>query len=101
MDIEHVTREAATPPDMGAGAADARDADDLMAVIGRLRRGIRAGVRREWPYPRLPDAHLDLLLVVARRPGLRVQDAAEALRLAPNTVSTLVNGSALAGLIER
>jgi DNA-binding MarR family transcriptional regulator len=101
MNVEHASREGVATRDVGTGAADAPDADDLMAVLARLRRGVRARVRTDWPHPRLPDAHLELLLVVAGRPGLRVQDAAEALRLAPNTVSTLVNGPALAGLVER
>jgi DNA-binding MarR family transcriptional regulator len=88
-------------PGAGAGGGAAGDAEALLAVVGQLRRGVRGRVGRDWPHPRLPEAQLELLRVVAARPGLRVQDAADELRLAANTVSTMVNGPALAGLVER
>jgi len=100
IDVRADVAEVAEVADVADDPA-ARDEDELMAVLGQLRRGVRARVRRDWPHPPLPEAHLELLLVVAARPGLRVQDAADALRLAPNTVSTLVNGPVLAGLVER
>jgi DNA-binding MarR family transcriptional regulator len=79
----------------------ARAGRDLMEVVGQLRRSVRRRVRQDWPHAPLPEAHLELLRLVAERPGLRVQEAAGALRLAPNTVSTLVNKLAGAGLLER
>jgi DNA-binding MarR family transcriptional regulator len=75
--------------------------DDLMRILGQLRRSVRRRVRQDWPHAPLPETHLELLRLVGERPGLRVQEAAGALRLAPNTVSTLVNKLVAAGLLER
>ena len=75
--------------------------EDLMRVVGQLRRSVRRRVRQDWPHAPLPETHLELLRLVSERPGLRVQEAAGALRLAPNTVSTLVNKLVSAGLLER
>jgi DNA-binding MarR family transcriptional regulator len=75
--------------------------EDLMRVVGQLRRSVRRRVRQDWPHAPLPETHLELLRLVSERPGLRVQEAAAALRLAPNTVSTLVNRLVSAGLLER
>ena len=75
--------------------------EDLMRVVGQLRRSVRRRVRQDWPHAPLPETHLELLRLVSERPGLRVQEAAAALRLAPNTVSTLVNKLVSAGLLER
>jgi DNA-binding MarR family transcriptional regulator len=87
----HTTTEA---PGTGHG-------EDLMRVVGQLRRSVRRRVRQDWPHAPLPETHLELLRLVSERPGLRVQEAAAALRLAPNTVSTLVNKLVSAGLLER
>ena len=81
-------------PGMGQG-------EDLMRVVGQLRRSVRRRVRQDWPHAPLPETHLELLRLVHDRPGLRVQEAAGALRLAPNTVSTLVNRLVAAGLVRR
>src|SRR4029434_10808697 len=75
--------------------------EDLMRVVGQLRRSVRRRVRQDWPHAPLPETHLELLGLVSERPGLRVQEAPGALRLAPNTVSTLVNKLVAAGLLER
>jgi DNA-binding MarR family transcriptional regulator len=75
--------------------------EELMRVVGQLRRSVRRRVRQDWPHAPLPETHLELLRLVHDRPGLRVQEAAGALRLAPNTVSTLVNRLVAAGLLER
>jgi DNA-binding MarR family transcriptional regulator len=45
-------------------------------------------------------AQVELLQCLADRPGLRVGEAAASLRLAPNTVSTLVAQMTTRGLIE-
>jgi DNA-binding MarR family transcriptional regulator len=76
-------------------------ADELARAIGRLRRSLNRNVRAATGAAPLPEAQLELLRIVERRPGIRVHDAALALRLAPNTVSTLVHRLAEAGLIER
>jgi DNA-binding MarR family transcriptional regulator len=42
-----------------------------------------------------------VIRLLRSRPGLRVQEAASALGMAPNTVSTLVRQLEVAGLLER
>jgi DNA-binding MarR family transcriptional regulator len=75
--------------------------EDLMDVVGRLRRATRRKVRREWPHQPLAESELELLRLVVHSPGTRVQDASAALGLAPNTVSTLVGRLSTAGLLRR
>jgi DNA-binding MarR family transcriptional regulator len=62
---------------------------DLGAVVARLRRVLRRAVRRSAADP-LPPAASEVLVSVAERPGVGVNEVADELRLAPNTVSTLV-----------
>jgi DNA-binding MarR family transcriptional regulator len=83
------------------GSRGTDQGEDLMRVVGQLRRSVRRRVRQDWPHAPLPETHLELLRLVGERPGLRVQEAAAALRLAPNTVSTLVNRLVAARLLER
>jgi DNA-binding MarR family transcriptional regulator len=66
-------------------------------VRRRLRRGARAAVGGE----PLTGAQVELLRLVEAQPGIGVGDAAAALHLAPNTVSTLVGGLVSADLLER
>ena len=49
--------------------------------------------------PSLSQAEGELLLLIASHPQLRVGDAATALRLAPNTVSTLARRLSADGLL--
>ncbi|HEY1634071.1 MAG TPA: MarR family transcriptional regulator, partial [Acidimicrobiales bacterium] len=49
----------------------------------------------------LTGAQLELLRLVRRRPGVSIADAAQELRLAPNTVSTLVRQLTERGLMLR
>jgi DNA-binding MarR family transcriptional regulator len=76
-------------------------AAELLEVIGPIRRTLRRVVRQELPENILPAAQVELLLSIGRDPGVRVSDAAAALQLAPNTVSTLVNQLTRAGLARR
>ena len=76
-------------------------AADLARSVGRLRRSLNREVRAGMEVPPLPEAQLEILRLIDRRPGLRVQDAATELRLAPNTVSTLVHRLVDAGLVRR
>ncbi len=76
-------------------------ASGLHAVIVPLRRVLRRAVRRRAPVPPLPTAQIELLRVVEERPGIGVREAAAALQLAANSVSTLVNQLVLGGLLER
>lgn len=76
-------------------------AGQLLAGAGALRRATRRAARQAWHAELLPSAQSELLRLTARRPGLRVAEAASELLLAPNTVSTLVGKLAAQGLIER
>jgi DNA-binding MarR family transcriptional regulator len=76
-------------------------AADLLSAIGLLRRAARRSARRAWRQQPLPPAQSELLRLAASRPGITVADAAQELRLAPNTVSTLVGKLTAAGLLRR
>ncbi len=91
---EKGTRPAplAGPPDLAAG---------LMAAISSIRRIARRAVWPAFAGEPLPPAQSELLRLAAARPGLSVADAAHELRLAANTVSTLVGRLTAAGLLER
>jgi DNA-binding MarR family transcriptional regulator len=78
-----------------AGAAE------LLAAISAVRRTSRRAVRHAWATEPLPTAQSELLRLIASRPGICVADAARDLRLAPNTVSTLVGRLAEQGLMHR
>lgn len=75
--------------------------DDLMATVAVLRRAVRTKLRDRVPGPRLRGAQLELLQAVHREPGIGVAGAARALRLAANSVSTLVNQLTDDGLLNR
>jgi len=72
-----------------------------MQAISRLRRAVRRTVRRDWPHRPLTESEHELIRLVRATPGLRVQEAAIALGLAANTVSTLVGELCRQGLLER
>jgi DNA-binding MarR family transcriptional regulator len=76
-------------------------ARELMAAVGAIRRIARRAARQAFAGEPLPPAQSELLRLAAARPGLSVADAAHELRLAPNTVSTLVGRLTAAGLLER
>jgi DNA-binding MarR family transcriptional regulator len=76
-------------------------ASGLLSVIGPLRRLLRRRVHDDWPVEPLPAAQLDLVRLVGQQPGIGVADAAARLRLAPNTVSTLVRQLVEADLVRR
>lgn len=76
-------------------------AANLTEVVTRLRRVLRTSVRADIPWESLPMAQVELLQCVAERDGIRVGEIAGLLRLAPNSVSTLVAQLAEAGLVRR
>jgi DNA-binding MarR family transcriptional regulator len=78
-----------------------REAAELLAAISAVRRTARQAVRKAWHEEPLPTAQSELLRLVADRPGITVAEAARELRLAPNTVSTLVGRLAGQGLLGR
>lgn len=71
---------------------------DAMAAIRRTARRVAGGPPA---LTTLTASQHELVRIVRRRPGISVADAAEELRLAPNTVSTLVGRLIEAGVIAR
>ena len=77
------------------------EAAELLVAIGAVRRVARRAVRTA-PYAEpLPPARSELLRLAARRPGIGVAEAAAELRLAPNSVSTMVSKLTEDGLLSR
>ncbi|HVW17174.1 MAG TPA: MarR family transcriptional regulator [Solirubrobacteraceae bacterium] len=73
----------------------------LIEQVADLRRGLRRQVAAPSLRSELTGAQAELLRLVRREPGISVGDAAARLRLAANTVSTLVRQLAGMGLLQR
>jgi len=78
-----------------------RVADELLTALSAIRRATRRSSSRPAEFSLLTTAQLELARVVRRNPGISIAGAAEAMRLAPNTVSTLVGDLVSAGLLVR
>jgi DNA-binding MarR family transcriptional regulator len=76
-------------------------ADELLATMASIRRSGRLVAGRPVELSALTGSQLDLVRLVRRRPGVSVTEAAGELRLAANTVSTLVRQLSDAGLLSR
>jgi DNA-binding MarR family transcriptional regulator len=76
-------------------------ADELLAALSAIRRAMRRHGGRPAELSSLTTAQLELARVVRRNPGISTAGAAEAMRLAPNTVSTLIRDLVSAGLLIR
>jgi DNA-binding MarR family transcriptional regulator len=109
-----ITQEAAPSPSAEAGSSQPLAAEllaeagssqplaaELLAAVSAIRRIARRAARSAWTDEPLPPAQSELLRLAAARPGISVADAARELRLAPNTVSTLVGRLTAAGLLDR
>jgi DNA-binding MarR family transcriptional regulator len=79
----------------------ARLADELLNAMASIRRSGRAVAGRPAELATLTSAQIDLVRLVRRRPGVSVGEAADSLRLAANTVSTLVGQLTDSGLLLR
>jgi DNA-binding MarR family transcriptional regulator len=89
--------------DVSVTAAEAAktEAAELLAALGAIRRLARRAVRSSADAGALPPARSELLRLAARRPGISVAEAAQELRLAPNSVSTMVSRLTADGLLTR
>lgn len=74
---------------------------ELADAVARLRRAMRRAARSTDPQNKLSVAQLELLSAVSENPGTRPGQLARFLHLAPNSVTTLVNGLHTMGLITR
>jgi DNA-binding MarR family transcriptional regulator len=73
----------------------------LADVVARLRRAMRRAARAADPGHRLSVAQLELLACLAEHPDARPGQLARQLRLAPNSVTTLVNALVAEGVVAR
>ncbi|MDO8105837.1 MarR family transcriptional regulator [Isoptericola sp. b441] len=94
-----LTAGPSTEPRAGGGTA--RPDAALADVVARLRRAMRRAARSADPDNPLAVAQLELLSCVAENPGARPGEVARLLRLAPNSVTTLVRGLLQRRLITR
>jgi DNA-binding MarR family transcriptional regulator len=76
-------------------------AAELLTAIAAVRRTTRRAARHASATEPLPPARSELLRLTARQPGITVAEAAREMRLAPNTVSTMVGGLTAQGLLSR
>jgi DNA-binding MarR family transcriptional regulator len=94
-----------SPADRAAAqsAADSagESAAELLDAVSSVRRAARRAARGSRQTEPLPPAQSELLRLAARMPRLTVAEAAQELRLAPNTVSTLIGKLADQGLLKR
>lgn len=74
---------------------------ELADAVARLRRAMRRAARSADPENALSVAQLELLSAVSENPGARPSQIARYLHLAPNSVTTLVNGLANLDLVTR
>jgi DNA-binding MarR family transcriptional regulator len=76
-------------------------ASELTTAWGGVRRRLRRSARAKVGGEPLTGSQVEVLRLVETQPGVGVRDAAAALHLAPNTVSTLVGGLVAAGMLDR
>jgi DNA-binding MarR family transcriptional regulator len=76
-------------------------ADELLTTMGSMRRSGRRRAGRPAELSQLTGSQLELVRLLRRRPGISVNQVAEELNLAPNTVSTLVSKLVDAGFVVR
>ncbi len=88
--------DVSSPPELSKAQAA-----QLLGAMGAVRRVARRAVRTSVHADPLPPARSELLRLAARRPGIGVAEAAAELRLAPNSVSTMVSKLAEDGLLNR
>jgi DNA-binding MarR family transcriptional regulator len=73
----------------------------LTKALGRISRALRYRTRAAHQALGVTDSESELLRLLRRQPGIRVQDAAAELGIASNSVSTLLKQLTRLGLIER
>ena len=93
-------RRAADPAD-GPGAPVPQDARDLAVVLHDLAwllpRTIGLGAARQDP---LPVSELEVMRLLARRPGLSVNDVARELGMQPSNASTAIRSLIARGTLQ-
>lgn len=82
-------------------AGQAPDARLLTDAVTRLRRALRASIRSDYPWEKLPMAQVELLQVLGEHSPARIGDLAVRQRLAASTVSGLIGQMITSGLVAR
>jgi DNA-binding MarR family transcriptional regulator len=75
--------------------------EELLEALSAVRRAVRRRAVRPVELSVLTGAQLELVRLLRREPSVSIADAAARLRVAPNTVSTLVGQLADSGVLER
>ncbi len=78
-----------------------RVASQAAAYLPELHRALDRRVAMAYAHPKPPEGQLALLRFVAQHEGATVREAAEALLMKPNNVSTLVSQLTERGELER
>jgi DNA-binding MarR family transcriptional regulator len=81
--------------------ATVSEVEQLLAAMAAVRRTTRRIEGRPALLESLTGSQLELVKLVSRQPGVSVAEAADALRLAANTVSTLVGQLTDASVLVR
>ena len=92
---------AASRPDPPTATEDLSEARVLTEVVTRLRRALRTSIRTDYRWEALPMARVEVLLALNEHQPVRVGELATLLRLAPNTISGLVQALVETGLVTR
>lgn len=94
-------RAAAPTPSGPAPQAAGGPPPHLADIVARLRRAMRRAARARHPGQPLTVAQLELLACLGEHPDARPGEVARRLRLAPNSVTTLVNALVAQGMVAR
>jgi DNA-binding MarR family transcriptional regulator len=92
--------QVSSVPDSAQRAA-VSDAQQLTDVVTRLRRALRTSIRTDYPWESLPMAQVELLMALQDHEPAKIGQLATLQRLAPNTVSGIVQQLLEAGLASR
>lgn len=84
-----------------AGGGRAPESRRLTDAVTRLRRALRASIRSDYPWEKLPMAQVELLQVLGEHSPARIGDLALRQRLAQSTVSGLIGQMITSGLVAR
>lgn len=76
-------------------------AEELVTTMAALRRLLRRRLPSAEPGSSLRGAHVELLQVIKKQPGIGIAPAGRVLHLAANSVSTLVNQLVDIGMLVR
>ena len=101
VDAENLRTECEGTSEVAPSVEPHSLATDLSQAVTRFRRAMQRSARANFDAEALSPTEVELLLLVAERPGIGVAVAASELGAAPNTVSTLIRKLVTLGLLRR